>query len=574
VKIATVDFVDSNFLVECPFYDNERAKGIPDRKWDRTEKKWRASMSSANIRYIKKEYGPEELTPAASAQISESEAKSTAVSESRFPAWFNFRNDPMKHQIEALNLAWGKDEYALFHEMGCGKTFSAICLYSARIMDKAIDAYLVLCPTPVKHVWPTEIEKHSPLQCEDVYTLKAGDRGFDRWIVEDNNGPKVLVVGIEALSQGTAFKKAQRFLMAYRCGVILDESTKIKNHDKARTERAVDLGGLALFRLILNGSPITQGMQDLYSQFLFLNWDIIGHKSYYTFRNRYCVMGGFDSKAIVGYQNVPELLGLVQPHCHSVSKAEALDLPPKVYASRVVEPTKAQLEAIKELKSQMIAFVGEEHLEIQTALDGLTRYQQICGGMFPYNDGVETRTRKDGTKVMKKLYSTKPIPGKNPKLDEMVDILTDLPDDVSVIIWARFRPEIAVIVDAIESKWPGSTIEYHGGIDDDDRKKAVDQFQAKEKRFFVSNQATGGVGLTLTAATVVIYFSNSYSYYDRAQSEDRAHRKGQTNKVTYIDITLNLKPEKAIVEALRNKEDIANMVNTELRKGSIGAFLE
>lgn len=573
MKIATVDYEGTDFWVECPFYDNTRAKTIPDRKWDRKNKKWRVPMSGANVRYLSKEYNDEEYTASARDKIREFSEQQTNKSLTPFPSWFPFKYEPMKHQKEVLNQAWGKNEFAIFHEMGCGKTFSAICLAAAYAMEGSIQAVLVLCPTPIKHIWPAEIGKFSPLGNEMIYVMKPGARGFKEFIESDHDSLKVLVVGIESLSQGNAYKYAERFLFSHRAMAILDESTKIKTPNKNRTERAINLAGFAKKRLILNGSPITQGMQDLYSQFAFLNWDIIGHKSYFTFRNRYCVMGGFDEKQVVGYQNVDELLSLVEPFSHSVSKDEALDLPPKVFESRIVTPTKYQLKAMGDLKEEMIAEMESNVVEVRTALDRLTRYRQICGGMFPYETGEVKYVWKvvgdKRVKVPKKIYKTKPFPGPNPKLVELASVIEDIPSTASIIIWAAFRPEIAVISEYLESKWPGQTIQYHGGTEENDREAAVTSFQNKEKKFFVSNQSTGGIGLTLTAATYVVYFSNDYSYYYRVQSEDRAHRKGQDNKVTYIDLVLNVKTEKEIIRTLQNKGDIADMVNDRLRSGNI-----
>jgi SNF2 family DNA or RNA helicase len=200
-----------------------------------------------------------------------------------------------------------------------------------------------------------------------------------------------------------------------------------------------------------------------------------------------------------------------------------------------------------DLKELLIAEHNGDQLEIETVLERLTRYQQIVGGNFPYE--VE-----DG-------YRTKPFEH-NPKLDALVELIEDLPHTEKVIIWTRFKPEIKAVVEALVPF--GKSVQFHGGIDFDGRKAAVDNFQNGDARFFVSNPTVGGMGLTLTAATTAIYYSNTFSYQDRVQSEDRCHRKGTVNAVTYIDIVMNHPIDKLIIRTLKNKTSMAAYVKQAL----------
>jgi len=96
----------------------------------------------------------------------------------------------------------------------------------------------------------------------------------------------------------------------------------------------------------------------------------------------------------------------------------------------------------------------------------------------------------------------------------------------------------------------------------------VDNFRYGDHRFMVSNQAVGGMGQTWIEASYVYYYSNSFSYQDRAQSEDRAHRKGQNKSVTYIDIEANHHYDRMILKAVRVKGGLARMVSEELSDGA------
>ena len=103
-------------------------------------------------------------------------------------------------------------------------------------------------------------------------------------------------------------------------------------------------------------------------------------------------------------------------------------------------------------------------------------------------------------------------------------------------------------------------------MSNDDRVLAVDSFQKDPKiRYFVGQPQSGGLGLTLTAASYAIYYSNSFDLEIRLQSEDRCHRIGTTNNVTYIDIEANKTVDGKIIKALRDKKNLADLVTRDPR---------
>lgn len=474
---------------------------------------------------------------------------------------YEFRSEPMDHQRRAMRRAWNNPGFALFHEMGAGKTFTTINLISARWERDLIEAAIVFVPTPIKDVWVSEFAQWCPFDYE-LLVLESGlnKKLINHFVQEKTDHLKVFVVGIESLSQGGAFAHALSFVRTHKCMGVVDESSKIKNPTAKRTERIVLLGADCAYRLILTGTPLTQGYQDLYSQFSFIDPRIINCKSYTVFKARYCIEQQVPGqmahvKRIIGYRDTDDLLNKISPFVDTVTKAECMDLPEKIYAPvRKVLPSKEQKKALQQLKDSFSAEIDEKLLTVDTILTRLTRYQQIIGGSFPYEDG--------------KGYHTQPIPGTNPKLEELLNVIKESRPDTKVIIWARFRPEIEYISSALKKIYGDSSVlEFHGGIDAVDRRKVVEDFQSSgPSRFFISNQATGGYGITLTAATLVVYYSNTFSYEDRAQSEDRAHRKGQNNHVTYVDIEMDVIEDRMILNAVRNKRSVAEEVTRGLSR--------
>ena len=144
-------------------------------------------------------------------------------------------------------------------------------------------------------------------------------------------------------------------------------------------------------------------------------------------------------------------------------------------------------------------------------------------------------------------------------MEELLNVLEET--EGKVIIWANYRYSIFDIEKNLKKKFGDDTVvTSFGDTKDQDRQEIVARFQDEKSpvRFFVANQQTGGYGLTLTAAHTVVYFSNNYDLEKRIQSEDRAHRIGQKNNVTYIDIICENTVDENIVASLRNKIDLAS----------------
>ena len=464
---------------------------------------------------------------------------------------------PMSHQVEAMRKIYPMRAGALFHEMGCGKTYTTINIAAARFFKNAINGLLVICPTPIKLVWEDELERMKPNKLKvDVFIMESGQNiAADRFISSppEEGILKVFIVGIESLSAGKAGELALKFASKYKTMTVVDESSKIKNYKAARTVKVMNIGLKSEFRLILTGTPITQGMEDLFTQFQFLNPSIIGMKSFFTFKNRYCILGGFEGKKILGYQQVDELMGRIAPYIHAVKTIDALDLPEKSYSKLVVNMTSEQSKAVSELKNLFEAEDKGDILITRTILERLTRYQQICGGSFPYNN-------EDGG------YSVKPISGRNPKLEALLEHIEGIDNQRKALIWCRFRPEIALVSDALRYKYgDDAVVEFHGGVDYEGRKKAISDFQGNPTtRFFIVNQSTGGMGITLTAANLAYYFSNSFSYEERLQSEARIWRKGQIKPCVYIDVMMNVAYDLMTLKAIARKQDMATFVDEQI----------
>ena len=149
----------------------------------------------------------------------------------------------------------------------------------------------------------------------------------------------------------------------------------------------------------------------------------------------------------------------------------------------------------------------------------------------------------------------------NSRSNELMEALEEITG--KVIIWANYRNDIFLLKQLLTKKYgEESLVTYFGDTKDDERVDSVSRFQNKDSavRFFLGNTQTGGYGITLTEAQTVIYYSNNYDLEKRLQSEDRAHRIGQKNSVTYLDLVCKDTVDEKIIKALRNKISLAQAV--------------
>ncbi len=532
-----------------------RIEDAPARIWDRGRKCWLMPILP-NVSFLRSNLRPNEFTPEAVSQI-----RAAIANKDSGVSWkVNYLGNPMPHQVAALDLAAGKTSFFFAHAMGAGKSLVVLTLTCNLHLHEGLDGLLVVCPASIRRdVWEAEVKKWLP-QSGIKYSCHVVESGngtaTTKFVKSSDSGIKVLVVSVQSLSNanGKAYQSAVEFLTTHNCAMVVDEASRIKNADAKRTANTIELGGLANWRWAATGTKITQGIHDIYSQFRFLDWRIIGHKSYYTFRNRYCILGGFEGKKIVGYRNMPQLLELMKPYVHEIRKEDANQLPPKVYLKRHVDPSPEQKKLYGQLRTDLMATAGGDTLTVKNTLERLVRYSQLAGGNFPYRDP----NSKD--------WLTKPLTP-NPKLTELLELLDDCDD--KVIIWAVFVPEIRSIVTALAKEYgPDSVVAYYGEVDTATRTKNIEKFKYnRDCRFFVANQQTAGMGLTLTEATLAVYFSNSFSLEDRLQSEDRCHRTGQTNSVTYVDLVIDLGVDKLVQSALASKGSMAKYVSDQLSSG-------
>ena len=385
---------------------------------------------------------------------------------------YRFKTKPYEHQLQALEKSWAQDTYALFMEMGTGKS-KVLVDNIAMLYDRgAVRGALIIAPKGVYKNWnDIEFPTHMPEHVEYTKVLwepnitKKKQHELDTLFVDDDK-LKVLIMNVEAFSTSKGLDFAHSFLNIFvgRALIGIDESTTIKNPTAKRTKNILKIADLAKYRRILTGSPVTKSPLDLYSQCEFLDPYHLGHQSYYSFRARYANMidrnfGGRRVQIVGSYRRLPELTEKLEKFSYRVLKEDCLDLPPKVFTKRIIELTDEQKKVYAQMKREAVAELEGKVMSTMNVMTQLMRLHQVTCGHFKADDETITEI-------------------KNNRIDSLLQLLEET--EGKVIIWANYRADIKNIVAALKKAYgEASTVEYHGGVDPTLRQDNIAQFQQK-----------------------------------------------------------------------------------------------
>lgn len=491
------------------------------------------------------------------------------------PVDYKYKTTPYDHQREVFELTRDREYYGLFWEQGTGKTKPIIDTAAWLYEKGAIDTLLVIAPNGVHRNWTVkEIQAHLPdrvMRHTTAFTYhssKARTKRAKKEAADSLAAKGLLIVAMSYDSITTEAGKdyAKQVLKTRKCLYVLDESTRIQNVKSKRAKVILASGLHAPYRRILTGTPVASGPFAIYSQFRFLSpsyWKTKRLGSYTMFKNYFArwregrqADSGRVFPILVNYQYLDELQNIIKNDSSRVLKKDVLDLPPKVYGKLFFEMSPKQKKLYEALKKNYIAEM--ENGSIVTgamALTRMLRLQQITCGYVAvdepsgaYVDDVEEFTTK-----LVEIESAK----KNPRLRLLLDAVEDLPH--KAIIWARFSKDIDMICAALGD----TAVRFDGACGVDERAHALESFQDGlhgDAKFLVANAQAAGTGLTLTAAKTVIYYNNSFKLEERLQSEDRAHRIGQDQKVQYLDIVAEDTMDEYIIDALKDKLDLSDQI--------------
>ena len=425
-------------------------------------------------------------------------------------------------------------DYILTHNTGKSKI--AVDL----VVNREAKLTLVVCPSSVVNVWPKEFGIHAGREVR-VLPLRKGSvkkraEQAEQAIRQSKatNTPLVLVINYESVWREAFSKMISKQDIDM---MILDESHRIKSPGGKASTFCARLGRRANYRLCLTGTPTPHSPLDVYSQYRFLDPGIFG-TSFARFRQRYAIMGGYGGYEIKGYQNTGEYESKFRSIAYNAGK-DVLDLPEAVHTTRTFELGSKTRKLYQSLEKSLWAEIESGEITVTNALTKLLRLQQLTGGAVTDDEGNTT------------IVGTE-------KRDLLKDILQDLDPEEPVVVFARFRHDLDMIREVVESL-PGK---------DEDSKRRYGELSGRQSD--LTDRATmpenvdvlgvqiqsGGVGIDLTRARYAIYYSLGFSLGDYEQSQARIHRPGQDRSCVYMHLVAEGSVDEKVYGSLRARRKV------------------
>lgn len=445
----------------------------------------------------------------------------------------------------------------IFATGNTGKTKMTIDICASKFLDGEIDGVAVIAaPGAVPSQWVDEaLPDHMTPAVKWVGATWKSTRKTDKRIMSPHTKQmRWLTFKVEAFSgsNSKAAKALAEYLKSGKIALVWDESSRGKNPRAARTKAILEIGPLAVFRMILSGTPITKGMEDLWSQYEFGDPQIIGMSNYYAFRGRYCVTVPSYKGAprgavkIAGYRNTEEFVRKIAGVTFVVPK-DVLGLPPKTYEELPVELTRDQKMAYNALRHKLVDDLADMGIASPVnAAVRLCRLQQVlCGRVYEQPSDLEEPP------------FAKDIPSH--RIDTLLEYI-DLNEGPNVI-WCRFTDDILGIEAALK-KAGRSPVVYYGDVSDEDRDARKRAFITGKATDFVANPATAGMGLDKlqTICQRSIWYSNSFNRESRWQGEDRIHRLGMCGTALNVDMIAPNTVDRLILASYKKTEDLIRSI--------------
>ncbi|MFT6347071.1 MAG: SNF2 family DNA or RNA helicase [Psychromonas sp.] len=446
---------------------------------------------------------------------------------------------PLTHQDTAFMKMMKLRVGGLFMDMGTGKSLVVIML--AFLRRQKISKVVWCCPVSLKLNTHDQIMQHTSCIPGDVNV-------FNNKTASHNLPNKFWhIVGLESLGSSDRVVMAMDRLIDDKTMLVVDESSFIKGHRSNRSQRLILLGGRARYRLVLNGTPISQGIEDLYTQITFLSTKILGYTSWYAFRRKHLEYSEHFKGMIKERYHTDWLGAKIAPYVYQVTKEECLTLPTKTTNYALVEMTGEQQAYYQDAKK---AFEEEAQ-----DLD----FDDMGGAIFRLFSALQS--------VVNGV-----IPANNPGAGEAIDTLKNRElirhlgqlQGKHVVVWVKYRRSVASVQSCLEKELPDINIsKYYGDMNEAQRADSLARWR-RLGGVFVATASCGGYGLTLVESHHALFYTNTFKYSERIQAEDRLHRIGQTLPVSYFDIWVNCGIEDRIRSAIGMKADALGVFRSEI----------
>lgn len=473
-----------------------------------------------------------------------------------------------EHQEEALERFLDQERFALFMEQGTGKTMVALKGIEELYNKGELDHVIIFCPKPIIYNWLLEIDRFLEVpHIIETMEYKKGKREevFKLFHKTKFKGLKILLLNYE--KSYVMKKELMKFAPDF---VVMDESHKLKGRS-TRTGRSIySLTRKANYTLLMTGTPILNGLQDIFMQFKIMDDQIFGTR-WSDFEAEFIIKGGYMGKEIIGYQNEEIAQNIIQEHSYRVLLEDVTELPPMKMSYHTLELSSNAQRAYNELKEEMLTRIdevsddvprrklkqvcrqngvyydpreryhsllmkAEPFINIASAdlvVTQLIKLQQITGGFIIQDDGETVHIDSSKINATKELIeeSTRPV-----------------------LIFCRFIAEINALKEKLDV---GKRVGVYRGKD---QKEVYEQFQNGEIDVLILQIQSGSLGLNLQKANRIIFYSWNFSSGDYVQAIARIKRTGQKNSMEVIHLIAEDTVDEDMLGAIKVKRRISQKI--------------
>jgi SNF2 family DNA or RNA helicase len=515
---------------------------------------------------------------------------------------YAFKLKPYKHQSAAFNFSKNLDQFALFMDMGTGKSLTVLMKTIYLFNQNKIDKLLVISPNYLKEQWLIDNCMKS-LNCsfykgfvfDQKIKTQKGKKEFDEFC--KYKGLKIFSINIDVFQYSTIHEYLKQFINNKDIFIVVDESTIIKNPESKQTKTLLKSFENIPYKAILTGTATPNSTSDLWSQFEFLKHDFF-HCNYYQFKHRYeiivkgygghsvrfsnemyqkikadlsknlsldsiivsdlAVKYGIKESDIIEinrmnefspYKNIDHLNKMIAPITFKCRLEDVADLPPKIYEPIFVEMNDEQERLYKELRREFVAYYDGGCMTIVNTAAFYIKFRMILSGVFSYIDMSQVRSIEDlqNPKIYKKTIIIK----NSPKIKVLKEDIANVSPDRSIIIWGNYQASIANIYNELKDDYSVGT--YYG-LDTELQKSENDEkFRKKEIQIIIANPKSASMGKNWQISNLNYIFDDTYKADYRTQLEARTHRIGQTSSCVYKPLITRGTMEEKIQEVIKEK---------------------
>lgn len=546
---AFLTIADGRLALKCAYDDRDLAKGVRGCRWDGATKRWLYPAMSAIVDALRVRFPSltvdDRVTLEFAPVIDEMPDWSTAEPVEPPP----LRDITLyRHQIAAYNLGLSMPQHAFFLEQRTGKTPAEMAVLGRRFQRGEIKRALIIAPKSVIPEWSRQLEAFAdfPYWFLDLAGQAPLTERARRLLTADVGPDRLFIVGVNYDSVARLLPALEQWRPD---AIVADESQRLKSPTSQVSKAVYQLALDCKYRAALTGTPVTQGAEDLFAQYRYLDPRIFG-TSWIAFRAAYCIMGGFEQRKIVGYNNLAELTAKAHKIAFRCRLADVYDMPDIVDSYRFCDLEPPARRLYDQLVADSVAELADARVvTAPNVMTRILRLQQMTGGYGAVdNDDPDTTQRFTSVHIS------------NAKLSLLAEVVADtLGEDPAnkVVVFARFRAELEAIEQALE-KWGVEVL--HGGTKD--RGAVVARFQstaAGSPRVFVGQTQAASSGIPLDAADTVIHYSYPFSYEQHYQCRFRVQKVGKVRPTSHIYLQVNNSVDAQVLRALKAKRNLADL---------------